>query len=76
MGQPAAMFPLCTHINSDGNRCGSPALKGANFCFQHMGGGVSALSRARATTSGANARLKFVYPGTREAIQHNVFLVA
>ena len=76
MEQLTAMYPVCTFIKSDGNRCGSPALKGANFCFQHIGGSVSALSRARATTSGANARLKFVYPGTREAIQHNLSLVA
>jgi hypothetical protein len=75
MEQPAAMFPLCTQIKSDGTRCGSPALKGMNLCFQHIGGNTSALTRARAT-SGANAKLKFVYPGDREAIQHNLFLVA
>ncbi len=41
-----------------------------------MGGSVSALSRARAATSGPNARLSLVYPGRREGIQHNLFLVA
>jgi hypothetical protein len=71
----AAMFPLCSLIKSNGNRCGSPALKGTNFCFQHIGGNISGLTRARAT-SGANAKLKFVYPGDREAIQHNLFQIA
>jgi hypothetical protein len=68
-------YPLCTIIKSDGARCGSPALKGMNLCFQHIGGNISALTRARAT-SGANTKLKFAYPGDREAIQHNLFLVA
>jgi hypothetical protein len=68
-------YPLCTLIKSDGARCGSPALKGMNLCFQHIGGNISALTRARAT-SGANTKLKFAYPGDREAIQHNLFLVA
>jgi hypothetical protein len=71
----AAMFPLCSLIKSNGNRCGSPALKGTNFCFQHIGGNIGGLTRARAT-SGANAKLKFVYPGDREAIQHNLFQIA
>ena len=74
MEQLKAMYPVCTLIKSDGNRCGSPALTGANFCFQHLGGSARA-TRARAA-SGANAKLKFVYPGDREAIQHNLFLVA
>jgi hypothetical protein len=75
MEQLTAMYPVCTFVKSDGNRCGSPALKGMNFCFQHIGGSISALTRARAT-SGPGARLKFAYPGDREAIQHNLFLVA
>ncbi|MFZ0661672.1 MAG: hypothetical protein WAM66_03190 [Acidobacteriaceae bacterium] len=68
------MFPICAHIKSDGNRCNSPAMTGINFCYQHIGGSVSALARARSTRS--TAKLDFVYPGDREAIQHNLFLIA
>lgn len=74
MDKATALFPLCAHIKSDGNRCGSAALKGMNLCFQHIGGSIVS-ARARATSI-ANAGLKFVYPSDREAIQHNLFLVA
>ena len=32
---PSSAVPLCTHIKSDGHRCGSPALRGGQFCFFH-----------------------------------------
>lgn len=76
MDRPTAVFPLCSHIKKDGNQCGSAALKGLNFCFQHIGGTVSSLLRARATTSSPNAKLDLAYPDSREAIQHNLHLVA
>ncbi len=28
-------IPTCTHIKSDGIRCGSPALRGQPFCYFH-----------------------------------------
>jgi hypothetical protein len=28
-------IPLCTHIKTDGVRCGSPALRGKRFCYFH-----------------------------------------
>ncbi len=28
-------FQLCDHIKPGGTRCGSPALRGLNFCFYH-----------------------------------------
>ncbi|MFZ0663379.1 MAG: hypothetical protein WAM66_11855 [Acidobacteriaceae bacterium] len=74
MEELKAMFRVCAHIKSDGNRCNSPAMTGINFCYQHIGGSVSTLARARSTRS--TAKLDFVYPGDREAIQHNLFLIA
>jgi hypothetical protein len=74
MEELKAMFRVCNAIKNDGVRCGSPALTGINFCWQHMGGKVPS-TRAKATTS-ANAKLKLAYPGDRQAIQHNLFLVA
>jgi hypothetical protein len=74
MEELKAMFRVCAHIKKDGIRCGSPALKGGNFCFQHIGGSIRELTRARSTYAGP--RLDFLYPGTRQAIQHNLFVVA
>jgi hypothetical protein len=67
-----AMYPVCTLIKSDGTRCGSPALTGANFCFQHIGGKVP---KPKPETHRINAPLNFIYPSGHEAIQHNLFLV-
>ena len=67
-----AMYPVCTLIKSDGTRCGSPALTGANFCFQHIGGKIP---KPKPETHRLNAPLNFIYPSNHEAIQHNLFLV-
>ena len=66
--QLKAMYPVCTLIKSDGIRCGSPALTGMRFCFQHIGG--------RLPKPGTQIEpLEFVYPDSHAAIQHNLFLV-
>ena len=31
----SASRPSCHHLHSTGNRCGSPALRGEQFCFYH-----------------------------------------
>ena len=76
MEELKALFRVCVHIKSNGIRCGSPALTGSNFCWQHMGGTVAGLARARSTTHDATARIDFAYPGDRESVQHNFFLIA
>jgi len=30
------MTPICTHIKSDGIRCGSPAMRGHSRCYFHL----------------------------------------
>src|SRR5690242_8864888 len=74
MEELKAMFRVCVHIKKDGVRCNSPAMKGMNFCYQHIGGSIRELTRARSTYNGA--KLDFLYPGHRQAIQHNCFVVA
>jgi hypothetical protein len=73
--RPTAVFPLCSHIKSNGEQCASPALHGMRFCFQHLGGTTSSLLRARSTTVN-NADLDLAYPSNRESIQYNLDLVA
>ncbi len=74
MEELKAMFRVCVHIKKDGVRCNSPAMKGMNFCYQHIGGNIRELTRARSTYIGP--KLDFVYPGCRQAIQHNFFVIA
>jgi hypothetical protein len=74
MEELKAMFRVCAHIKKDGVRCNSPAMKGMNFCYQHIGGNVRELTRARSIYNGP--KLDFVYPGCRQAIQHNFFVIA
>ena len=70
-----AMFRVCKHIKGSGDRCNSPAMKGMNFCFHHIGGKVASLTREGATWD-ASAQLDFDYPADRESIQHSLHLVA
>jgi len=32
---PSPTTALCQHAHTNGNRCGSPALRGEQFCFYH-----------------------------------------
>jgi hypothetical protein len=32
---PSPNTPLCQHLHANSNRCGSPALRGEQFCFYH-----------------------------------------
>src|SRR4051812_46058020 len=32
---PSPNTALCQHLHSNGNRCGSPALRGEQFCYYH-----------------------------------------
>jgi hypothetical protein len=32
---PSPTTALCQHSHANGNRCGSPALRGEQFCFYH-----------------------------------------
>lgn len=72
MEELKAMYPICTLIKSDGTRCGSPAVTGTNFCFHHIGGKPA---KPKTETPVASTPLKFVYPDSYAAIQHNLFLV-
>jgi hypothetical protein len=46
-----------------------------NFCFHHIGGRIPSQTRPNPETFGPYAPLKFVYPDSHAAIQHNLFLI-
>jgi hypothetical protein len=31
----AASFPICSHLHTTGKRCGSPSLRGEQYCYYH-----------------------------------------
>ena len=58
MEELKAMFRVCAHIKKkDGIRCNSPAMKGMNFCYQHIGGNIRELTRAHITYAGCHVSI-------------------
>ena len=35
MSNTAVVVPQCTHIKTNGEVCGSPAVSGTEFCYHH-----------------------------------------
>lgn len=68
-------MPLCTHIKTNGIRCGSPAVKGTSLCFHHSAvktalGKVTPLDKV---SYGSFTPIPFVFPEDRAAMQINYF---
>jgi hypothetical protein len=55
MIEPARRSPRCHHIRSNGVRCGSPALRGARFCYFHQRARVPQRVRSILPLEDANA---------------------
>lgn len=71
------VVPVCTHIKTDGVRCGSPAVSGTLFCYHHSAV-KTALGKAR--TNGrvpeeGFAPIPFLFPEDRASLQINFFLL-
>ena len=69
--------PVCTHIKTDGTRCGSPAVAGTELCYHHSAV-KTALGKVPARTgagSGEFAPIPFVFPEDRASMQINFFLL-
>ena len=67
--------PQCTHVKTNGEVCGSPAVSGTEFCYHH-----SALKTALAKPHGKApfegfAPIPFVFPEDRASMQINFFLL-
>jgi hypothetical protein len=68
------MVALCRHIMPSNRQCGSPALKGQRFCFNHRLVARTTRRRPRSPNDFTYV-IPFVYPEDRAAINHNLFLV-
>ena len=72
---PGRPVPQCTHIKTNGEVCGSPAVSGTEFCYHH-----SAVKTALAKPHGKApyegfAPIPFLFPEDRASMQINFFLL-
>lgn len=69
--------PLCTHVKTDGVRCGSPAVSGTMLCYHHSVV-KSTLGRAPARRAAGNGQFEpipFVFAEDRASMQLNYHLL-
>ena len=71
----AVIVPQCTHVKTNGEVCGAPAVSGTEFCYHH-----SAVKTALAKPHGKApfegfAPIPFVFPEDRASMQINFFLL-
>lgn len=67
--------PLCTHIKTNGEVCGSPAVSGSEFCYHHSAVKTALGKVQRSAPDGGFAPIAFVFPEDRAAMQINFFLL-
>ena len=65
---------LCTHVKTDGVRCGSPAVSGTALCYHHSAV-KTALGKAQTMNEYGTCPLPFVFPEDRASMQINFFLL-
>jgi hypothetical protein len=75
MSNAAVVVPQCTHVKTNGEVCGSPAVSGTDLCYHH-----SAVKTALAKPHGKApfegfAPIPFVFPEDRASMQINFFLL-
>jgi hypothetical protein len=77
MSNTAVVVPQCTHVKTNGEVCGSPAVSGTAFCYHHSAV-KAALSRRPSNGSATGegfAPIGFLFPEDRAAMQINFFLL-
>ncbi len=75
MSNAAVVVPQCTHVKTNGEVCGSPAVSGTEFCYHHSAV-KTALSRPEGKASFEGfAPIPFVFPEDRASMQINFFLL-
>lgn len=69
--------PLCTHIKTDGVRCGSPAVSGTALCYHHsvVKTTLDKVPARIGTGAGEFEPIPFVFAEDRVSLQLNYFLL-
>jgi hypothetical protein len=77
MSNAAVVVPQCTHVKTNGEVCGSPAVTGTEFCYHHSAVKTAlAKGKANGTASFEGfAPIPFVFPEDRASMQINFFLL-
>lgn len=75
MSTTPTTVPMCTHIKTDGVRCGSPAVSGTDFCYHHSAVKTALGKASRKQGRGEFEPIPFVFPEDRAAMQINYFLL-
>ena len=75
MSNAAVVVPQCTHVKTNGEVCGSPAVSGTDLCYHH-----SAVKTALAKPHGKApyegfAPIPFLFPEDRASMQINFVLL-
>src|SRR5690242_14953565 len=74
-GRP--VLPQCTHIKTNGEVCGSPAVSGTDLCYHHSTV-KAALAKGQPNGKAPNGTftsIGFVFPEDRASMQINFFLL-
>ena len=76
MSNAAVVVPQCTHVKTNGEVCGSPAVSGTELCYHHS---AVKTALAKATQGAAQyedfAPIPFLFPEDRASMQINYFLL-
>jgi len=67
--------PQCTHMKTNGEVCGSPAVSGTELCYHHSTMKTALGKPLGKVHSGGFAPIGFVFPEDRAAMQINFFLL-
>lgn len=69
--------PLCTHVKTNGVRCGSPAVSGTALCYHHsvVKTTLDKVPAGRPASNGTFAPIPFLFVEDRASLQINYALL-
>jgi len=77
MSNAAVVVPQCTHIKTNGEVCGSPAVSGTELCYHHskVKTALGKWTPADQAAYGEFTPIPFIFPEDRASMQINFFLL-
>jgi hypothetical protein len=77
MSNAAVIVPQCTHIKTNGEVCGSPAVSGTELCYHHskVKSALGKWAPADQAAYGEFTPIPFIFPEDRASLQIDYFLL-
>jgi len=77
MSNAAVVVPQCTHVKTNGEVCGSPAVSGTELCYHHskVKTALGKWTPADQAAYGEFTPIPFIFPEDRASMQINYFLL-